>query len=133
MPAAPPSPTLSGPIWRGAGAGVAGAGASNTSTSSFGSRTSTSPITSTSLTPPNGRRISRRWLPAGYLYWFVSSYTVIVSVGATALVARFVGAGDWRLARHATGQAVVLAVFFGGLGSAAGLLGLPSLVDSSFS
>src|SRR5262249_11085353 len=32
---------------------------------------------------------------AGYLYWFVSSYTVIVGVGATALVARFVGAGDW--------------------------------------
>jgi putative MATE family efflux protein len=66
---------------------------------------------------------------AGYLYWFVSSYTIIVSVGATALVARFVGAGDWRLARHATGQAVVLAVFFGCLGSAAGLLGLPSLVE----
>jgi putative MATE family efflux protein len=65
---------------------------------------------------------------AGYLYWFVSSYTVIVSVGATALVARFVGAGDWRAARHATGQAVVLAAFFGGLGSAAGLVGLPHLV-----
>lgn len=66
---------------------------------------------------------------AGYLYWFVSSYTVIVSVGATALVARFVGAGDWRMARHATGQAIVLAVFFGALGSAAGLLGLPRLVE----
>jgi len=66
---------------------------------------------------------------AGYLYWFVSSYTVIVSVGATALVARFIGAGDWRAARHATGQAVVLAVFFGGLGSVAGLLGLPALIE----
>src|SRR5881398_2181896 len=31
---------------------------------------------------------------AGYRYWFVSSYTVLVSVGATALVARLVGAGD---------------------------------------
>src|SRR4051794_8350920 len=41
--------------------------------------------------------------PAGYLYWFVSSYTVLVSVGSTALVARFVGAGDWAGARHATG------------------------------
>ena len=42
---------------------------------------------------------------AGYLYWFVSSYTVIVSVGATALVARFVGRGDWagRAARHRAG------------------------------
>jgi putative MATE family efflux protein len=66
---------------------------------------------------------------AGYLYWFVSSYTVIVSVGATALVARFVGAQDWRAARHATGQAVVLAVFFGGLGSVAGLVGLPYLIE----
>jgi MATE family, multidrug efflux pump len=66
---------------------------------------------------------------AGYLYWFVSSYTVIVSVGATALVARFVGAGDWRAARHATGQAVVLGTFFGGLGSVAGLLWLPQLIE----
>lgn len=65
---------------------------------------------------------------AGYLYWFVSSYTVLVSVGSTALVARFVGAGDLPLARRATGQAVVLAVGFGVVGSAAGLLGLPSLV-----
>src|SRR5437763_6454504 len=45
---------------------------------------------------------------AGYLYWFVSSYTVLVSVGSTALVARFVGAGDWAGARHATGQSVLL-------------------------
>src|SRR5262245_25972372 len=67
---------------------------------------------------------------AGYLYWFVSSYTIIVSVGATALVARFVGAGNWALARHATGQAVTLAVVFGLLGSAAGLLGLPLLVEA---
>lgn len=66
---------------------------------------------------------------AGYLYWFVSSYTVVVSVGATALVARFVGAGDLSLARRATGQAVFLAVVFGLLGTVAGLLGLPSLVN----
>src|SRR5207248_8373475 len=39
---------------------------------------------------------------AGYLYWFVSSYTVLVSVGSTALVARFVRAGHWAGARHAT-------------------------------
>jgi putative MATE family efflux protein len=65
---------------------------------------------------------------AGYLYWFVSSYTVVVSVGATALVARFVGAGDFALARRAAGQAVLLAAFFGLLGTAAGLPGLPHLV-----
>lgn len=65
---------------------------------------------------------------AGYLYWFVSSYTVLVSVGSTALVARSVGAKDWAMARHATGQSVLLAVAFGLLGSAVGLLGLPDLI-----
>ena len=65
---------------------------------------------------------------AGYLYWFVSSYTVLVSVGSTALVARFVGANDWNLAKHATGQAIVLAFVFGVLGSAAGLIWLPDLI-----
>ena len=64
---------------------------------------------------------------AGYLYWFVSSYTILVSVGATALVARFVGARDWPLACRATAQAILLAFFFGLLGSIAGLLGLPLL------
>lgn len=67
---------------------------------------------------------------AGYLYWFVTSYTVLVSVGSTALVARFVGAGDWALAKHATGQAVVLAVVFGVAGAAAALIGLPDLIDA---
>ena len=67
---------------------------------------------------------------AGYLYWFVSSYTVLVSVGSTALVARFVGAGDRAAANRAAGQAVVLAAAFGLAGSAAGLLGLPTLIDA---
>src|SRR6516165_5334045 len=31
---------------------------------------------------------------ANYLLWFIASYSVLVSVGSTALVARFVGAGD---------------------------------------
>ncbi|HSQ57142.1 MAG TPA: MATE family efflux transporter [Gemmata sp.] len=65
---------------------------------------------------------------AGYLYWFVSSYTVIVAVGATALVSRFVGARDLPLASHATGQAVFLGVAFGLLGSVGGLIGLPNLI-----
>ncbi len=67
---------------------------------------------------------------AGYLYWFVSSYTVVVSVGSTALVARFVGANDWALAKHATGQSVLLAVVFGLVGAGAGLLWLPALIDA---
>ncbi len=65
---------------------------------------------------------------AGYLYWFVSSYTTLVSVGATALVARFVGGGNWLLAERATGQAVTLGVAFGLAGTAAALVGLPTLV-----
>src|SRR5881296_449398 len=39
---------------------------------------------------------------ANYLAWFIVSYTVLVSVGSTALVARFVGAGDRLLAIRVT-------------------------------
>jgi putative MATE family efflux protein len=67
---------------------------------------------------------------AGYLYWFVSSYTVLVSVGSTALVARFVGAKDWPMAKHAAGQSVLLAIVFGSLGAGAALVGLPDLVEA---
>jgi putative MATE family efflux protein len=83
------------------------------------------------LPDPSQRQIYLSALTtAGYLYWFVSSYTILVSVGATALVARFVGAGDWFLARRVTGQALLLAVAFGVMGSIAGLLGLPLLIES---
>jgi len=67
---------------------------------------------------------------AGYLYWFVSSYTIFVSVGSTALVARFIGAGDHRQADHAVGQSIVLGFAFGLAGSIAALLWLPSLVGA---
>jgi Na+-driven multidrug efflux pump len=65
---------------------------------------------------------------AGYLYWFVSSYTVLVSVGSTALVARFVGGGNWDGARRATGQSILLAAAFGVIGSIAAFFGLPALI-----
>lgn len=65
---------------------------------------------------------------AGYLYWCISSYTVLVSVGATALVARLVGAGDWTSARRATGQAVLLGIGFGILGTISGVFGLRGLI-----
>ncbi|WP_439624807.1 MATE family efflux transporter [Gemmata sp.] len=67
---------------------------------------------------------------AGYLYWFVSSYTVVVSVGATALVARFVGARDFALAHRVTGQAIMLGAALGLVGTIAALLGLPHLVGA---
>lgn len=60
---------------------------------------------------------------AHYLAWFIVSYAVIVSVGSTALVARFIGAGDHALAIAVTHQSLLLAVMFGVAGSAFGLLG----------
>lgn len=58
---------------------------------------------------------------AHYVGWFISSYTVLVSVGATALVARCVGAGDWRTARRAAAQVLLLAAAVGIVGSLIGL------------
>jgi putative MATE family efflux protein len=65
---------------------------------------------------------------AGYLTWFISSFTVLVSVGSTAVVARHIGAKDVRGAIHATKQSLLLAVLFGVGGSIVGLLTLPHLV-----
>lgn len=65
---------------------------------------------------------------ANYLYWAVSSYTVVVSVGATALVARFVGATDYPMANRALGQSLLLAAACGVLASVVGLLGVPTLI-----
>jgi putative MATE family efflux protein len=58
---------------------------------------------------------------AGYLSWFISSYTVLVSVGATAVVARCVGAGDRRSAVRATHQALLLGLAVGIVGAGLGL------------
>ena len=65
---------------------------------------------------------------ANYLYWFVTSYTVVVNAGATALVGRLVGAKDLPLAQKACGQAMLLALLFGVLGSVSAFLGLPTLI-----
>jgi putative MATE family efflux protein len=66
---------------------------------------------------------------ANYLAWFISSYTVLVSVGSTALVARAIGAGDRRSAIHVTNQSLLLAFVLGLGGSVLALLGLPPLVE----
>lgn len=66
---------------------------------------------------------------ANYLAWFISSYTVLVSVGSTALVAHAIGAGQRRSAVHITNQAFLLAVVLGLGGSLLALLGLPALVE----
>ena len=67
---------------------------------------------------------------ANYLYWFVSSYSVVVSAGATALVGRLIGARDTITANRAAAQAIVLAVAFGLLGTTAALIGLPTLMHA---
>jgi len=66
---------------------------------------------------------------ANYLYWFISSYSVVVSAGATALVGRSIGAKDFLLANRATGQALVLAVFFGAIATLLAFAGLDVLMD----
>jgi putative MATE family efflux protein len=65
---------------------------------------------------------------ANYLYWLVSSYSVVVAAGATAVVGRFVGGQHWRMADRATGQSVLLAAGFGTLGVVAGFVGVNWLV-----
>jgi putative MATE family efflux protein len=65
---------------------------------------------------------------AQYLSWFITSYIFLVSVGSTALVARFTGAGDRRLAIRTTNQAILLAAVLGLVGSVLGYLGRHALV-----
>jgi putative MATE family efflux protein len=65
---------------------------------------------------------------ATYLSWVIASYTIFVSVGSTALVARFVGAGDRQAAVHATNQSLLLGVLFGLAASVAGLVWVHDLV-----
>jgi putative MATE family efflux protein len=57
-----------------------------------------------------------------YLNWLIASFTVLVGVGSTALVARFVGAGDHSGAVRATHQSLLIAIALGIAGTAAGLL-----------
>jgi putative MATE family efflux protein len=65
---------------------------------------------------------------AMYLSWAISSCTVIVGAGATALVARFIGAGDRKSAIAATNQSLLIALVLGIVGSIAGVLGTDGIV-----
>jgi putative MATE family efflux protein len=66
---------------------------------------------------------------ANYLAWFISSYTVLIGVGSTALVAHAIGAGDRRGAIHVANQSLVLGVILGLGGSFLALFCLPYLID----
>jgi putative MATE family efflux protein len=63
-----------------------------------------------------------------YLSWAITSCTVIVGAGGTALVARFVGAGDRKSAIAATNQSMLIAITLGIVGTIAGLLGTDGIV-----
>jgi putative MATE family efflux protein len=65
---------------------------------------------------------------AVYLSWLIASFTVLVSTGTIALVARFTGAGNRAGAIHTANQAIVLSVVLGLVVSAFGLVGLPALL-----
>jgi putative MATE family efflux protein len=67
---------------------------------------------------------------ANYLAWFLSSCTILVSVGATALVARLLGGGDRRGAVHACNQSILLGVVMGVCGGVAGYFGLPYTLEA---
>jgi putative MATE family efflux protein len=59
---------------------------------------------------------------ASYFVWFLSSYSVLASVGSTALIARFTGAGDRNLAQRTLHQSILLAAVLGIIGGIAGLV-----------
>src|SRR5277367_6786939 len=44
----------------------------------------------------------------GYLIWACYGLFAMISIGALAMIARFVGAGDWSMANRITGQALLL-------------------------
>ena len=48
-----------------------------------------------------------------YLLWLLGSLVSVVSIGTTALTARFIGAGNRAVASHAMNQSLVLGVAFG--------------------
>jgi putative MATE family efflux protein len=65
---------------------------------------------------------------ATYLLWFLGSLMTIISVGATALVARFTGAKQPEAASRTCQQAVGLALIFGTTVLVAGQLAAPALI-----
>jgi len=65
---------------------------------------------------------------ANYLAWFIASCGTLVSVGATAMVARFVGAKDLDTANRVTHQSLLLAMGFGAVFSVVGLVFLHDLI-----
>lgn len=58
---------------------------------------------------------------ANYLGWLLSSFTTLITIGSTALVARMIGARDRRTARQVLHQSLLLSLTFSLVGTTAGL------------
>lgn len=58
-----------------------------------------------------------------YALWMFTNLFAIVSIGAVAMTARFVGAGDWPAANRVTNQSFVLGTVLAIVFTACGLLG----------
>ena len=65
---------------------------------------------------------------ANYLAWFISCFSALVSVGSTALVARFTGEGSARDVNRTLHQSIILALAIGVGGSVAGGLSTSTIV-----
>jgi putative MATE family efflux protein len=63
-----------------------------------------------------------------YLSWMIGSFGILASAGATALVSRLVGAGDWNDANRAMHQAVIVAAVVGIAGWLLGAFGIDGLL-----
>src|SRR4051812_2045379 len=81
-----------------------------------------------------GRYLSEEHLAAvtvaGYLLWFLGSLLTVVSVGATALVARLIGANQPESARRIGQQAMLMAWVVGGLTTVLGVNLAPYAFDA---
>lgn len=66
---------------------------------------------------------------ATYISWFLGGLMAVVSAGASALVARMVGARDYAEANRITGVSMTLAIFVGLVIQALGLMAAGSIVS----
>ncbi len=64
-----------------------------------------------------------------YFSWLISSYSVLVTVGSTALIARFIGAGDFKSASKVVHQSLLLAFLFGLLASILAITFVPFILS----
>ncbi|HSV74640.1 MAG TPA: MATE family efflux transporter [Chthonomonadales bacterium] len=66
----------------------------------------------------------------GQVLFLLVSVSMAITTGTTAIVARFIGAGQLQDARRATGQSLALGVVTGAVGMAAAYAGSAALLDA---